>query len=203
MGPLLALSRAIDAVSRVAGAAATWLVLFAALISAFNAMARYSVGSLLAFGTGAGPLSDGIHWLFEVYRNNANVMGDLQLAMFAAMVMLGAPWTLKMNEHVRVDLIYGAIGYRARAWVDLIGTILFLAPMCLVMIYFTWPWFVEAWTGNEMSQNAGGLPRWIPKFFLPAGFALVLLQGVSELIKCVAALTTRYTREAAYEKPLQ
>ena len=203
MAFLLAISRAIDGISRCAGIFATWLVLLAALVSAFNALARYSIGTVLYLDQKSGLFGGGLTWLFDLYRNNSNTMSDLQLAMFAAMVMFGAPWTLRMNEHVRVDLVYGSVSYRTRTWIDLIGGILFLVPICVLMIYFTWPWFLEAWSNNELSQNAGGLPRWPAKLCLPLGFALVLLQGLSEIIKCVAALTTRYVRERAYEKPVQ
>ena len=117
--------------------------------------------------------------------------------------MLGASWTLKVNEHVRVDLFYASVNDRKRIWIDLTGAIFFLMPMCALLIYFSWPWFLESWTGNELSQNAGGLPRWPAKLFLPLGFALLMLQGVSEIIKCVAALTIGYRREHGYEKPVQ
>lgn len=203
MGALLAVSRTIDALSKRVATVATWLVLFAALVSAFNAFARYSIGTVLFLDKKAGLFDGELTWLFDLYRANSNTLSDLQLAMFAAMVMLGAPWTLKVNEHVRVDLIYGSAGATVRTWIDLIGGMFFLVPICIVMIYFTWPWFLEAWTGNEMSQNAGGLARWPAKLCLPLGFALVLLQGVSEIIKCAAALTTSYVREQMYEKPLQ
>src|SRR4051812_50102589 len=79
--------------------------------------------------------------------------------MFAGMVLLGAPYTLKMNEHVRVDLIYGMVSERTRIWIDIVGGFLFLLPICLIMIYFTWPWFLESWRINEGSQNAGARPR--------------------------------------------
>ena len=203
MGALLAVSRMIDALSKRVATVATWLVLFAALVSAFNAFARYSIGTVLFLDKKAGLFDGELTWMFDLYRANSNTLSDLQLAMFAAMVMLGAPWTLKVNEHVRVDLIYGSAGATVRTWIDLIGGMFFLMPICIVMIYFTWPWFLEAWTGNEMSQNAGGLARWPAKLCLPLGFALVLLQGVSEIIKCAAALTTSYVREQMYEKPLQ
>ena len=203
MGALLAVSRMIDALSKRVATVATWLVLFAALVSAFNAFARYSIGTVLFLDKKAGLFDGELTWMFDLYRANSNTLSDLQLAMFAAMVMLGAPWTLKVNEHVRVDLIYGSAGATVRTWIDLIGGMLFLVPICIVMIYFTWPWFLEAWTGNELSQNAGGLARWPAKLCLPLGFALVLLQGVSEIIKCAAALTTSYVREQMYDKPLQ
>jgi len=203
MAPLLAISRFIDALSLRIGIVAIYLVLAAALVSAFNAFARYSVGTVLYLDRHLGIWGGGLSWLFDLYRNNSNTLSDLQLAMFAAMVMLGAPATLKLNEHVRVDLIYGSVGYRTRTWIDLLGAIFFLVPICLLMIHFTWPWFLEAWRGNELSQNAGGLPRWPAKLFLPLGFALMLLQGCSEIIKCVAELAGGVRRENAYEKPLQ
>jgi TRAP-type mannitol/chloroaromatic compound transport system permease small subunit len=203
MEGLLRLSRAIDGLGRRTGIVANWFVLLAALVCAFDALLRYSLSTavwldrLLSSGEGR------LGWLFDIYRENSNSLRDLQLVLFAGMVMLGASWTLKVNEHVRVDLIYGSVSDRRRIWIDLTGTIFFLMPMCALLIYFSWPWFLESWTGNELSQNAGGLPRWPAKLFLPLGFALLMLQGVSEIIKCVAALTTSYRREHGYEKPVQ
>jgi TRAP-type mannitol/chloroaromatic compound transport system permease small subunit len=201
---LLRLSRAIDGLSRRTGIIANWFVLLAALVCAFDALLRYSLSSvvwldrMLSSG-GGGRLG----WLIEIYRENSNSLRDLQLVLFAGMVMLGASWTLKVNEHVRVDLFYGSVSDRRRIWIDLTGAIFFLMPMCALLIYFSWPWFLESWTGNELSQNAGGMPRWPAKLFLPLGFALLMLQGVSEIIKCVAALSTSYRREHGYEKPVQ
>ena len=203
MEGLLRLSRAIDGLGRRTGIIANWFVLLAALVCAFDALLRYSLSSVIwldrLLSSGGGRLS----WLFDIYRENSNSLRDLQLVLFAGMVMLGASWTLKVNEHVRVDLIYGSVSDRRRIWIDLIGAIFFLMPMCALLIYFSWPWFLESWTGNELSQNAGGLPRWPAKLFLPLGFALLMLQGVSEIIKCIAALTTDYRREHGYEKPVQ
>jgi TRAP-type mannitol/chloroaromatic compound transport system permease small subunit len=108
-----------------------------------------------------------------------------------------------MNEHVRVDLVYGSVRERTRLWIDLLGAIVFLLPMCAVMIYFTWPWFVASWRMGEVSASAGGLLRWPVKLILPMGFALVALQGLSEIIKSIAALVQGARREFAYEKPLQ
>ena len=204
MEGLLRLSRAIDGLGRRTGIIANWFVLLAALVCAFDALLRYSLSSvvwldrMLSSG-GGGRLG----WLFDIYRENSNSLRDLQLVLFAGMVMLGASWTLKVNEHVRVDLFYGSVSNRRRIWIDLTGAIFFLMPMCALLIYFSWPWFLESWTGNELSQNAGGLPRWPAKLFLPLGFALLMLQGASEIIKCVAALTTDYRREHGYEKPVQ
>lgn len=203
MQALLAISRAIDGLSRRTGLVATWLVLLASIVSALNAMFRYSISSIIWLDAKLRVFGGGLSFLFDLYRNNSNSMRDLQLIMFAGMVMLGASWTLKTNEHVRVDLVYGSVGYRNRDWIDLTGGILFLVPMCVVLIYFSWPWFLESWHTNEMSPNAGGLPRWPFKIFLPLGFALLLLQGISEIIKCIASLTSNYQREHHYEKPVQ
>jgi len=200
---LLRLSRTIDGLGRRTGIIANWFVLLAALVCAFDALLRYSLSTavwldrLLSSGEGR------LGWLFDIYRENSNSLRDLQLVLFAGMVMLGASWTLKVNEHVRVDLFYASVNDRKRIWIDLTGAIFFLMPMCALLIYFSWPWFMESWTGNELSQNAGGLPRWPAKLFLPLGFALLMLQGVSEIIKCIAALTTDYRREHGYEKPVQ
>ncbi len=203
MAALLALSRVIDEVGRRTGIIATWLVLFAALVSAFNALFRYSIGSILYLDAKLRVFGGGLGFLFNLYRDNSNSLRDIQLIMFAGLVMLGASWTLRVNEHVRVDIVYGSASRRRRCWIDLTGAIFFLVPMCLVLIYFSWPWFLESWTSHEMSSNAGGMPRWLFKIFLPLGFALLLLQGLSEIIKCVAELATEYRREFTYEKPAQ
>ena len=203
MAALLAFSRSIDHVSRVTGIVATWLVLLASLVSAFNALFRYSISSIIWLDTELRVFGGGLGFLLDLYRDNSNTLRDVQLVMFAAMVMLGASWTLRMNEHVRVDIVYGSVSTRKRIWIDLVGGLLFLIPMCVVLIYFSWPWFLDSWHSGEMSNNAGGMVRWPFKLFLPLGFALLLLQGLSEIIKCVAALTTSYRRDMSYEKPVQ
>lgn len=201
MAGLLALTSLIDGINRRIGIIAIYLVLFASMISAFNAVFRYSTNGIawLEQNVGGGVFQ----WIIDLYRQNSNTLSEAQWYMFAGMVMLGGAWTLKVNEHVRVDLLYGAVSERTRTWIDLLGGIFFLLPMCLLMIYFTWPWFMDAWITNEGSNNAGGLVRWPVKLVIPIGFGLVALQGVSEIIKCVLALTTNYVREYAYEKPLQ
>lgn len=197
----LSITRVIDAISRWLGIIAIYLVLFVSFVSAFNALLRYSTGGLMQleryFGGG---FFDGI---IDLYRGNSNTLTELQWYMFAGMVMLGGAWTLKVNEHVRVDLLYGWVSERTRTWIDLLGGLFFLLPMCLLMVHFTWPWFWLAWTTGEGSNQAGGLIRWPVKLLIPAGFALMALQGISEIIKCVLALSTNYVREFAYEKPLQ
>ena len=124
-------------------------------------------------------------------------------ALAATGLFFGAPYTLKVNEHVRVDVIYSALSERTRIWIDILGGIFCLLPFCAVLLYFTWPWFVDSWSINEMSSNAGGLIRWPVKLVLPLGFALLALQGISELIKRIAALADSYRLEYQYETPLQ
>ena len=179
MKGLLAFSRAVDWFSTRIAVVANWLVLLAAVISAGNAASRY------------------------LFSESSNGWLEIQWYMFAGMVMLGAPYTLKMNEHVRVDLVYGMSSERTQIWIDIIGGILFLLPICVILTYFTWPWFVESWLQNEQSSNAGGLVRWPIKLLLPVGFCMMAIQGVSEIIKRIAALEHVIDIEFKYEKPLQ
>ena len=203
MDVALKFSRAIDALNYRFGIAANYLVLFAALLSAANAGFRYGINAFIDLSREYHFLA-GIQALIDWYGANSNAFLEGQWYMFAGMVMFGAAWTLKVNEHVRVDLVYGMVSDRTRVWIDLIGGVLFLMPMCFVLIYFTWPWFVDAWFSGEISTNAGGLIRWPVKLVLPVGFGLVALQGVSEIIKCIAVMTVPgYKREHAYEKPMQ
>jgi TRAP-type mannitol/chloroaromatic compound transport system permease small subunit len=179
MANLLRFSRGIDWVNAQFGVVANWLVFLACIISAANAGVRYT---------------------FSV---SSNGWLEIQWYLFGAMVLLGAPYALKMNEHVRVDLLYGMASERTRIWIDILGGFLFLLPICVILIYFTWPWFVESWRINEASSNAGGLIRWPVKLLLPVGFALMALQGISEIIKRFAALKHVIEPEFKYEKPLQ
>jgi len=197
----LRFTRVIDEISRGVGLVAVWLVLISALVSAFNAVFRYSISAMIAIErTVGGGFFGG---MVSLYTQYSNVLSESVWYMFGAMVMLGGAWTLKMNEHVRVDLLYGAVSERTRTWIDLLGGLFFLLPLCILLIYFTWPWFVQAWTQNIYSNAAGGLPRWPIRLMLPLGFAVLLLQAVAEIVKCILALTTGYTREFAYEKPVQ
>jgi TRAP-type mannitol/chloroaromatic compound transport system permease small subunit len=184
------------------GIIAIYLVLFSSMVAAFNAIFRYSTDGILWLERNVGGVGF-FGAVLDLYRNNSNTLSESQWYMFAGMVMLGGAWTLKVNEHVRVDLVYGSVSERTRTWIDLLGGIFFLLPMCALMIWFTWPWFWDSWITNEGSNNAGGLPRWPAKLMIPLGFALVGLQGVAEIIKCILALTVGYVREYAYEKPLQ
>ena len=201
MSLALRVTRIIDEISRRVGLVAVWLVLFSALTSAFNAIFRYSVGAMISLERSIGGGVFG--GLVSLYTNYSNVLSESVWYMFGGMVMLGGAWTLKMNEHVRVDLIYGAVSERTRTWIDLLGGLIFLMPLCIMLIYFTWPWFMQAWNQNIYSNAAGGLPRWPVRLMLPLGFGVLMLQGIAEIIKCVLALTTPYVREFAYEKPAQ
>lgn len=205
MKAVIAFTRAIDEISRWFGIIAIYFVLFCSLLSAFAATLRYSTDRMkeLAVYTGSDAVALVYQAFFSLYSATANTLSDAQWYMFAGMVMLGAAWTLKVNEHVRVDLVYGWVSERTRTWIDLLGGIFFLLPMCALMLYFTWPWFWQAWVTGEGSNQAGGLIRWPVKLMVPLGFSLVGLQGVAEIIKCILALTTDYVREFAYEKPVQ
>jgi TRAP-type mannitol/chloroaromatic compound transport system permease small subunit len=162
---LLALARAIDALTERVGRVVIWLVLAATLISAGNALARYALGE------------------------SSNAWLEIQWYLFGAMFLLGAGYTLKHNGHVRIDIFYNRLTPRGQAWIDLAGGLLFLLPMALLLAWLAWPMFVDAWTTHEMSPDAGGLVRWPVKLLLPAGFALLALQGVAEVIKRIGVLT--------------
>ena len=179
MKSLLAFSRVIDALNERLSYIANWLVLLSCLISAGNAFSRYA------------------------FSISSNAWLEIQWYMFAAMVMLGTSYTLKRNEHVRVDIVYSNLSTRRQIGVDIFGAILFLLPATLILCYLSWPVFHNAWITGEMSGNAGGLIRWPIKIFLPLGFALLSLQGFSELIKRIAMLTGHMQADLHYERPLQ
>jgi len=176
---LLAFSRFVDAVNARFGVFADWLVLLSCLISAGNAFSRYA------------------------FSLSSNAWLEIQWYMFGALVMLGASYTLKRNEHVRVDIIYTNLSTRGQIWVDILGGMLFLLPAAMILCYLSWPVFHNSWAGNEMSSNAGGLIRWPIKIVLPLGFALLSLQAISELIKRIAMLTGHMQADLHYERPLQ
>jgi TRAP-type mannitol/chloroaromatic compound transport system permease small subunit len=176
---LLAFSRAIDALNTQMGRVASLLVLLACLVSAGNAVSRYA------------------------FSLTSNAWLELQWYMFGALFMLGAAYTLKVNEHVRVDVLYGGLPRRAQLWVDLVGTLLFLLPATIIIGWLSWPVFYNAFVIHEVSFSPGGLVRWPIKLFMPLGFALLTLQGISEVIKRVAALTGHLQLEFKYEAPLQ
>src|SRR4051794_22670250 len=175
----LAISDAIDRLNERIGGLCNWLVLAACLVSAANAMIRYAFS----------------------YSSNSYL--ELQWYMFAILVMFGASYTFKRNEHVRVEILYLMLSERGQLWLDLIGTLFFLIPSCLLLSYLSVPFFVDSYDTLEMSGNAGGLVRWPIKAVLPLGFALLALQGFSEVIKRIAALRGDLTLDARYERPTQ
>ena len=117
--------------------------------------------------------------------------------------MLGAAQVLRVNEHVRVDVIYGMLKIRSRAYIDLFGLIFFLMPAMVLFFYLSWPLFLQMLASGEGSPNAGGLTRWPAMMMLPLGFALMVLQGLAEIIKRVAWLNNAYEMDMHYERPLQ
>ena len=128
---------------------------------------------------------------------------EIQWYLFAATVMLGAPLVLKLNEHVRVDIIYGKLNGKLPVYIDLMGLILFLMPVMLLMTWLSFPLFLNMYHSGEMSNNAGGLIRWPAMMLLPLGFRCVSFQGLSEIIKRVAYLQGHYEMDTHYEKPVQ
>jgi TRAP-type mannitol/chloroaromatic compound transport system permease small subunit len=164
MNALLALARTIDAVNERIGRLVLWLVLATTLVSGGNALARYALG------------------------RSSNAWLELQWYLFAAIFLLAAGYTLKHNGHVRVDVLYGRLGARTRAWIDLLGAALFLLPFCALMAWLAWPGFAESFASGERSPDAGGLLRWPVRLLIPLGFALLGLQGVAEAVKRIAFL---------------
>ena len=161
---LLGLSRAIDALNERVGHLMYWLILIMVLVSAGNATSRYA----LSMASNA--------WL------------ELQWYLFSAVFLLCAGYTLLHNEHIRIDVIAGLFKRRTQIWVDVFGMVFFLLPLSLYMTWSSWPVFMNAWNSGEISASAGGLIRWPARLLVPAGFFLLTLQGVSELIKRVATL---------------
>lgn len=165
MAFLLAISRAIDALNATIGRLVYWLVLVAVLISAGNATTRY----LFNIGSNA--------WL------------EAQWYLFSAVFLLCAGYALLRNDHVRIDVVSGRFSMRTQTWIDVFGTIVFLLPMAIGIMWLSWPAVLDSFQRHEMSGDAGGLVRWPVKALIPVGFLLLTLQGFSELIKRIAFLT--------------
>jgi TRAP-type mannitol/chloroaromatic compound transport system permease small subunit len=165
MNFLLQFSRLIDAISEAVGRAAIWLILIVVLISAGNALMRFA---------------------FDI---SSNAMLEIQWYLFSALFLACAAYVLKKNEHIRIDVIAGRLSERAQNWIDVFGIIVFLLPMAIMIAWLSWPAFMNAWNSGEVSANAGGLVRWPVRLMLPLGFALLILQAFSELIKRLAFLT--------------
>lgn len=164
MEGLLALSRGIDRLNEFIGKWVSWLILVSILVSAGNAIIRK---------------------LFDV---SSNAWLELQWYLFGAAFMLAAAYTLKQNEHIRIDIVYGMWSRRVQHWIDLIGHLFFLMPFVLLMVYMFVPYTLHSFRSGEVSTNAGGLIIWPAKAILLVGFFLLALQGVSEIIKKIAIM---------------
>jgi TRAP-type mannitol/chloroaromatic compound transport system permease small subunit len=162
---LLGLSRAIDALNERVGKATTWLILVVVVISAGNAVVRYAID----------------------WSNNGLL--EIQWYLFSAIFLLAAGYVLKRNEHIRIDILVGRTSARTQNWIDVFGFVFFMLPFVLLTLYLSWPVFTLAWHSGEMSANPGGLIRWPVRLLMPVGFLLLLLQGISELIKRLAFLS--------------
>jgi len=161
---LLRLSRGMDAISDRVGSILIWALFSTVIISTVNAVIR------------------------KVFSIGSNAWLEVQWYLFAAVFLLGAGYTFLHNAHVRIDFISARLSPRTRNIIDIVGILAFLAPLAFMLLYLSWPLFVNAWTSNEMSQNAGGLIRWPVLALVPLGMVLLLAQGASELVKRIAYL---------------
>ncbi|MBB6011954.1 TRAP-type mannitol/chloroaromatic compound transport system permease small subunit [Aquamicrobium lusatiense] len=167
MEGLLALSRAIDRVNEFIGKWVSWLILASILVSSVNAVVR------------------------KTFNMSSNAWLELQWYLFGAVFLLAAAYTLKQNEHIRIDIVYGLWSRRVQHWIDLIGHLFFLMPFCLLMVYYLVPYTLRSVRSGEMSTNASGLIIWPAKALLLAGFVLLTFQGISEIIKKIAVMRGR------------
>ncbi|RZJ25475.1 MAG: TRAP transporter small permease subunit [Haliea sp.] len=164
MQALLKFSRGIDWLNTQVGKYVIWLILASTVISGVNAVVR------------------------KAFNYSSNAYLEVQWYLFAAAFLLAAGYTLLNGEHVKIDVISGRLSKRAQIWIDVIGFTIFLAPVCLAILWYGIPFFLNGFRSGEMSSNSGGLIRWPVYLMLPLGFGLLLLQGVSEWIKRVAFL---------------
>ncbi len=176
---LLKFALAVDWIAEKLAQVAACCVLLAALISAANALSRYGLNL------------------------SSNAWLEVQWYLFAATVMLGAPFVLKHNEHVRVDIFYSKLTGQAPVWVDILGLLLFLLPAMALLTWLSWPLFWSMYQSGEQSMNAGGLVRWPVVFLLPFGFGCMFVQGLGELFKRLACLQGLYAMDTHYDRPLQ
>lgn len=164
MSALLALSRGIDRFNEVIGKSVSWLILLAILVSAANAVIR------------------------KVFNSSSNAWLELQWYLFGAAFLLAAAYTLRQNEHIRIDIVYGALSRRKQHWIDLLGHLFFLMPFVILMISYFIPYVALSFRSGEMSSSSGGLIIWPAKALLLVGFVLLGLQGISEIIKKIAIM---------------
>jgi len=161
---LLALSRGIDAISLWVGKATMWITLIVVIISAGNAVVR------------------------KVFNTSSNAWLEVQWYMFGAIFLLAAGYTLLRNEHVRVDVLAAKLPQRKQVYIEIFGVLFFLLPAAIMIMWLSWPMFMDSYLTNEQSSNSGGLVRWPVKLLIPVGFALLVAAGISHLIKCVGFL---------------
>ena len=164
MSFLLSLSKYIDALNERIGLSISWALLLAVLICSGNAIVRYT------------------------FNTSSNAWLEIQWYLFGAIFLLAASYTLRRNEHVRIDVIVGRFSKRTQVWIDVFGFLFFLLPATLLILYFAVPFAMESVRNQEVSSNAGGLIVWPAKILIPIGFLLLTLQGISELIKRVGFL---------------
>lgn len=164
MQALLKLSRGVDWLNTLVGKYVIWLILASTVISGVNAIVR------------------------KVFHTSSNAFLEVQWYLFAGSFLLAAGYTLLCNEHVKVDVVNSRLSKRTQIYIDIFGFVLFLIPMCWIVLHYGIPFFLQAWKTGEMSSNAGGLIRWPVYLMMPLGFGLLLLQGFSELIKRIAFL---------------
>ena len=164
MNALLKLSRHIDALTERIGKSSIWLVLIVVLVSAGNALMRYTIS----------------------YSSNSLL--EIQWYLFGVIFLACSGYTLLRNEHVRIDLIAGRFSRRVQAWIDIFGILFFLMPMAIAILVLSWPVFIHAFESGEMSNSAGGLIIWPARLMVPVGFLLLIVQAISELIKRVGFL---------------
>lgn len=164
MQALLKLSKLIDGLSSWIGKYAIWLILASTVISGINAVVR------------------------KAFNTSSNAYLEVQWYLFAASFLIVAGYTLLNQEHVKIDVVSSRLSKRGQIWIDVIGFTLFLIPLCVTILWFSIPFFLQGYVSGEMSSNAGGLIRWPVYAMIPLGFSLLLLQGVSELIKRIAFL---------------
>lgn len=161
---LLKMSRAIDAFTKWTGKRLAWLILLAVVVSALNAIIR------------------------KMFDTSSNSWLELQWVLFSVVFLLCAPWTLLDNEHIRIDIVNNLLPKQVRSSIDILGHALFLMPLTVIMIITGVPFFLRSFEINEQSGNAGGLPQWPAKSLIMIGFAFLLVQGISELIKRIAVM---------------
>ena len=164
MQSLLKLSRGIDAFTRWTGKRLAWLILLAVIVSALNAIVR------------------------KAFDTSSNSWLELQWVLFSVVFLLCSPWTMLDNEHIRIDIVNQMLPKRLRDSIDVIGHVVFLMPLCIIMIITGGPFFMRSVEINEQSGNAGGLPQWPAKSLIIIGFTFLLVQGISELIKRIAVM---------------